>query len=116
VLVVFQWRLLDECGFRPQIEADVRTDEVLGDEMEYLFSPSLGGVLAPSDGAVAGTWRVRAETLELLRRAAEPAPDLSGATAAGLDRANRLLASYARHVLGSQPATMPVLFGDRLAR
>ena len=119
VLLNFQWALLDQCGFRPQIEADVRTGEALPADREYLFSPSLGGVHAaneaPGQPLSAGAWRVRAETIDLLQSVANSIPPAAPVPAA-VDRANRLLASYARHILGTEPPTMPVLFGDRLAQ
>lgn len=119
-LLIFQWVLLDQCGFRPQIDADVRTGEALADESHYLFSASLGGVHSARDRAGSApspsgaAWRVRAETIELLRSLnAAPSPPSDPPS---IDRANRLLASYARHILGAEPPTMPVLFGDRLAQ
>jgi DNA repair protein RecO (recombination protein O) len=113
----FQWALLSECGFRPVLDADARTGESLDGEGEYLFHAGLGGLLAarntPSEIA-SGAWRVRAETVELLRRLASEGVGPSPASA--VERANRLLASYARHVLGYQTSTMGVLFGDQLAQ
>ncbi|MCC6321969.1 MAG: DNA repair protein RecO [Phycisphaerales bacterium] len=123
-LLRFQWALLEQCGFKPQLEVDVRTGEALPDLPAALFSPSLGGVLAAGNRqtesespAIGDAWRVRLETIRLLRGIAlgrELAPTVQPA-AATIDRGNRLLASYIRHILGFEPPTMPVLFGGRLA-
>lgn len=142
-LVRFQWALLSETGYRPVIDADARSGAPLAAAPSYLFAPALGGftpdaappaVASNQDGwddlppPVPGErtgWRVRAGTLDALRRVASgeggglaalaevgvtpPDPD-------SLDRAARLLASYLRYVLGTEPSTMPVLFGRGLAR
>ena len=104
----------------------MRTGKALADGSSYRFSPTLGGFLAEVGGggetASEGTdpgrcWRVRRATLTLLRAYARAG--LSGRSmgdADALDRANRLLASYIRHVLGAELATMPLVFGSRLSR
>lgn len=116
-LLEFQWALLGECGFKPELDADVRTGEML--EGEQLFHPALGGLISaaytPHEVASAA-WRVRHETVDLLRALAASGRTPSSAQPAVVERANRLLASYARHVLGYQTETMVVLFGDRLAQ
>lgn len=117
MLLRFQWTLLDQAGFRPQLEGDVRTGELLAEASEYLFNATLGGLTASAGSPEIGVWRVRAETVRLLRGIAESGSGVViPADTAAVDRANRLLASYARHVLGSEPPTMAVLFGDRLAQ
>lgn len=117
-LLRFQWALLSECGFKPEIDADVATGDALERRPDYLFDPVLGGVTRPAPEASGPGWGVRAETIELLRGVAATAhTDLAPALPAqAVTRANRLLASYARHILGYQTATMGVLFGDGLAR
>jgi len=125
-LLGFQWTLLNETGFKPEFAADVRTGVAIEDESEYHFSASLGGIFCrddASDETVSRFWRVRPETIRLLRSLAYPPASESEGSLPELDtsmqtvdRANRLLASYARHVLGSQLTTMAVLFGDRLAQ
>lgn len=123
-LLKFHWSLLVETGYRPELDADVATGDQLAPVPAYAFSPALGGFHVESADAApppdAGTtWRVRSQTLDLLRRlsagglpgALSPGPD-----AQALDRANRLLASYLRHVLGTEPPTMRVVFGSGLSR
>lgn len=114
-LLGFQSAMLDECGFRPQLMNDARTGDPLAPLDEYLFHPELGGLIAPNDTAPPGGWRVRSETVDLLRAVASGEPTESAAEVA-LDRGNRLLASYARHILGYQTSTMTALFRDRLAQ
>lgn len=118
-LLEFHWALLVECGFRPELDADARTGEALEGGAEVLFHPALGGLVSapytPHDVA-AGAWRVRSETVDLLRTLRRDGRVPARVATEPVDRANRLLASYARHVLGYQTETMSVVFGDRLVR
>lgn len=118
-LAVFQWAVLAEAGFGPVVDRDAATGGPLPEARSYRFDPGLGGFTvepAPEGGveeAGSRSWRVRAETRGVLSTLG------AGQTPAGgpaLDRANRLLASYLRHVLGLEPPTMPVVFGRGLAR
>lgn len=129
-LLKFQWSALVETGYKPELAADIRTGEALGEAAAYGFSPALGGFHSDTarersgggEGGASthssGIWRVRRGTLELLRGV--DAAGLSGLTdgvdADAVERANRLLASYLRHVLGAEPPTMAVVFGSRLSR
>lgn len=126
-LLKLQWSVLVETGYKPELDADVSTGEPIaaGEDAGALhFTPSLGGFTkeAPSAGDVghasASTWRVRAGTLALLQRlhAAGLAGVGTGGATDAINRANRLLASYIRHVLGQEPPTMRLVFGDRLSR
>ena len=140
VLLKFQWAVLAETGYRPELEFDVRTGDTLDESGVLGFSPSLGGFTTTetaANGVQAGTlWRARAQTRAVLR--ALSTDGLAGLAAgsgvvgggggggggggeegvdgASLDRCNRLLASYLRFVLGAEPPTMPVIFGHRLRR
>ena len=99
-LLGFQWRLLSETGFRPRIEHD-GADGVLA------FSPVAGGLVLPDERPDGPVWKVRRSTVECLPAAsAGTAPRDAGA----LDRANRLLAAYLRHLIGSEPPTMRLVF------
>jgi DNA repair protein RecO (recombination protein O) len=108
VLLRFQMLLLHECGYAPQLDRDTETGGPLDeDESTVAFSPSAGGVVA--DTGTNDRWRVRTETLRLLRAVAageevEPDP-------ATLDRANQLLAWYFRELIGSEPRSWSWLFG-----
>lgn len=125
-LLKFQWSVLVETGYRPVLDADVRTGEALGMARSYLFSPGLGGVHREDGAGERGegsAWRVRAGTIELLRRLADSGlAGVAQGTAEGgsdpraMERAGRLLASYLRYVLGAEPPTMSVVFGARLPR
>ncbi|MBL9120808.1 MAG: DNA repair protein RecO [Phycisphaerae bacterium] len=121
VQLAFQWLALDEAGYRPALADPDDPDAELPQTVH--FSAEAGGI------ARGGGWKVRRPTIELLRSiamATEAVPDAEGARAslaeclddavkAGPDvtvRANRLLASYLRHVLGQFPETMRALFAD----
>lgn len=112
------------------LDADVRNGEALADARAYLFNPGLGGVYPEGAVGEAGTaWKVRAGTIDLLRRLGADGLEgvAVGASGAGgksegtgdphaVERAGRLLASYLRYVLGAEPPTMSLVFGPRLPR
>jgi DNA repair protein RecO (recombination protein O) len=104
----FQWLLLSEMGYRPDVAADVLTGGALAPAASYGFAPHRGGLTADARGpspavskpTLGGTtiWRVRAATVDLLRSL-----DAGGAAGEPLEvtrRANMLLAAYLREVLG----------------
>lgn len=101
-LLAFQWELLRETGYRPAIEIDAATE--VAD-----FSPEAGGVVTRGDPTGGPRWRVRRATIDCL--AAVDAGRPFGGDAEAVARANRLLAAYLRHVLGTEPPTMRLVFG-----
>lgn len=126
-LLRYQWRLLADCGYRPQLDRDVRTDEPFGPRAGsqdnprpgqkslpvYVFDPRAGGFTAETSRAANGCWRVRTATVQLLRQVAtdDPAvPDYAieagDNSADTVDRANRLLCVYVRAILDRQLPTM----------
>lgn len=117
-LLRFQWAALAEAGYRPELARDVATAGPLADAPTYGFRPREGGI--SRDPALGGrgpggpVWRVRGETIHLLRRlSAGEDPAATDASAATVARANRLLAWYVREVLGRQPASMSGVFSPR---
>jgi len=93
------WAALDETGHRPELLADVRSGEPLTHAGVYGFVPRLGG-LAKDGGGPDEVWRVRAETVGLLR-GLDGAGPVAG-DAATVRRAVQLLASYSRWVFGAE--------------
>lgn len=130
-MLKFQWAALVETGYKPELDTDVRTGEPLDMEKPLAFAPTLGGFVV-SDAmpgetpAPNGQWRVRAQTLHLLKQFSggglEALVEIGGGSgdepgeSLAMERANRLLASYIRYVLAAEPATMPLVFGSNLAR
>lgn len=130
-LLEFQWSLLVECGYRPELERDAETGKPLTGGHTLAFSAGAGGVVA--DTGTADRWRVRRTTIDMLRqlsvarqshhgttalagapRAAEPVPDdRHPADTATIERANALLAAYLRNVIGEDLTTMRWLFDQR---
>ncbi len=113
--VRFQWSLLSETGYRPQLHRDVLTGEALGEATSYGFAVE-GGGLTRDPGARGGesVLRVRAETVATLR-AAEAGWGGEEAGALGkegsLERASRLLAHRINRVLGREPGSQRALLG-----
>ncbi|MHC5004521.1 MAG: DNA repair protein RecO [Planctomycetota bacterium] len=106
-LLRFQWRLLVETGYRPELDTDAETRRpVVAGAATLAFSAREGGVVA--DTGAADRWRVRSETIELLRRLDDDPPPAAERTT--VERANRLLAAYLREILGVELPTVRVRF------
>ncbi len=112
-VLTFQWATLIETGYRPDLDADIVAGGPLSGTRTYSFAPRLGGFTAsPTPSTPAPLWRVRGETLDLLRALGEPANLPAAAPPQAIDRATRLLAAYLREILGRDlPAAGPLL-GD----
>ena len=100
-LLRLQWSVLRECGYQPELDCDADTGEVLADDAETLaFNPSAGGVTA--DTGAPDRWRVRPQTIDLLRRHARGEGGKEDPESLG--RANQLLAHYLRELMGKETA------------
>ncbi len=109
-LLKFQWILLVECGYQPELNQHVETGHALPENAPTLaFDPQKGGLV--EDIGDAEQWRVRQETVQVLRRIATDNPDQLKNPEI-LQRANRLLAAYIREILGTEPATLRWAFPD----
>jgi recombinational DNA repair protein (RecF pathway) len=114
-MLACQWRLIVEAGYRPELAVDVHTGEALPDQATLTFDPHTGGLTAQTgigesdDPTAPGPWRVRRQTIELLRRCANADGSLRHAEIAAIDRANRLLCVYARALLDRELHTMTLL-------
>jgi DNA repair protein RecO (recombination protein O) len=116
-LLRFQWATLVETGHRPELDAGPGDAPTLG------FDPDAGRLVPDpgSDAAHRGVWRIRRETVDLLRRvdawfAGGGAPDLAEADSARLRRANLFLASHLRWVIGRELPTLAGAFPDAARR
>ena len=112
-LLAYLWILLDAVGARPLLTHDADTGAPLPSADIYAFAPHLGGLTAdhPNDRATDPRWRVRASTVDILRRldTAAPIPDpdsFSDLPVHDLTRAAALLASYIRERIGSEIPSM----------
>lgn len=103
-LLRFQWGLLVDCGYKPELERDVRRSGELEAVPAYSFDPVAGGLTADKGLT---DWRVRAETVKLLRRI--EAGEAAEAEADTVGRANKLLCVYARAILDKELPTMSLL-------
>ena len=104
-LLSFQWALLTDCGYRPELAQDVRKGGELNDVKAYTFDPVAGGLTTENGIA---DWRVRFKTVKLLRGLAGGG-SLDGVDEETVGRANRLLCVYARAILDKQLPTMGVV-------
>ena len=107
-LARYQWALLTDTGYRPQLTHDVRTSVELSPRERYLFAPHLGGLLDAAPDHTVPTWAVRSETIQCLRMLmSTDQPEQSPET---WERAARLLAAYFREVLGQPLASLHQVF------
>ncbi|HEX7009691.1 MAG TPA: DNA repair protein RecO [Phycisphaeraceae bacterium] len=106
-LLRFQWDLLSDCGYQPELWQDVHTGQPLPQRAAYRFDPRGGGL---TEQVGDEKWEVRRQTVELLRQAASgPVP--SDADPDTLVRANRLLCVYVRWILDQELPTMRFVLG-----
>ena len=119
----FQWRLLVDIGLQPRLDDDVQTGDILKPADTYLFDASAGGLVVdarpqspwPNHETGNGPWRVRSQTVELLREIAgtwEKEQSMPTMQPIPAMRACRLLNAYIRHVLGRELPTMPILWQE----
>lgn len=107
-LLTMQWSILCETGYQPELHRNAETGAELPAKAATLaFSPGAGGIVDDVPGP--DRWRVRMETIELLRAIAAGSGDGTPVAAA---RANRLLASYIREILGVEPPAMRWAFSE----
>jgi recombinational DNA repair protein (RecF pathway) len=120
--------VLLDTGHGPEIAVDVRTGEPLNEARTLAFYPHLGGLSRDLEDGPRGTpaastshdgerdaglvWRVRAETVTLLRAVRERgyAAAISGDPASA-ERALRLLGSYFREVFQCDPPALGAALG-----
>ncbi|MBS0186802.1 MAG: DNA repair protein RecO [Planctomycetes bacterium] len=98
-LLDFLWTLLSEAGFRPELESDVRSGEALNTGGVLVFDPRSGGFTHSRLGAADEQWRVRVQTLHVLRQLAG-----AGTPSCGVEdalRAAKLLGAYVRETAGA---------------
>lgn len=115
-LLRFQWATLVSLGVQPDLAGE-QGPVGNGAAGALSFSPGLGRLVgAGPDAAGGAVWRVRAETVALLRMLAvsgsetEPLPALNDSAPGAVGRANRFLAWYTRTVLGTWPASVEATF------
>jgi len=80
-LLRYQWALLVECGYRPELDRDARTGRALDENAPMTFDPHSGGVTqsAPANDGPQGPWRLRRRTVLALRQVAAIHADQSDA-------------------------------------
>jgi len=113
-LLSFQWQLLDDCGYRPELDRDVRTGRMLTQRRPFIFDVQAGGLTMEST-TTNRTWKVRTETVETLRllsQSGDHAALLSDIPPQTLKRTSRLLCFYTRAILDRQLPTMSYLLSD----
>ena len=92
-----------ESGYQPRLDDVQHLPSVVG------FNPTEGGVVA--DTGEIDRVRVRKETIDVLHMLREDHPSQS-VDPEVLQRANRLLAHYLRHIIGSESAAMRWMWGS----
>ena len=106
-LLRFQWALLVDVGYKPELELDVETGQALPKARAYSFDPKLGG-LTTRNGMHDENWRVRSTTVDRLR-AVSSETAIQAAKEDAVMRANRLLCTYFRALLDKPLPTMQLI-------
>lgn len=107
-MLAVQWTLLDEAGYRPRLDQDVKTGGVLSDR-RLGFDPDRGGLTSDTSPE----WRVRPETGGVLRALESTQTPLKAAQTLEknhVERGARLLAAYFRHLLQRDLPTRALAF------
>lgn len=107
-LLRFQWALLSDTGYQPELTRDAQTGAALPESATLEFNPRAGGLGSASHG---DGWRVRRETIQALRAVAA-GQAVESHDEESIRRANRLLAAYCREIIGSEPPAMRWAFSD----
>jgi DNA repair protein RecO (recombination protein O) len=110
-----QWALLVETGYRPRLDADVLTGEPLDPDAEtYGYAARSGGlVVDPGRAAPDHIWRVRADTVQVLRQLDQHPDQDSLGDPESIDRASRLLATALSEILARDLPSRAALYDDR---
>ncbi|MDG2424083.1 MAG: DNA repair protein RecO [Phycisphaerales bacterium] len=109
--LIFQWRLMDACGYRLELNRDAGTGDPIDQSMDvFRFSPIQGGVIETTQSGDAV--KVRRGTIELLRAVAEGDYVSAASDIEGVPRANRLMAVCFRSLLGEAPEAMQWAFRE----
>lgn len=106
-----QWALLVETGYRPRLDADVFTGEVLPSDAEtYGYSASGGGLVNdPGRTGPDHIWRVRGDTVQVLRGLETEVQGKLG-TPESVERASRLLATALSELLSRDLPSRAALY------
>jgi len=104
-LLKLLWAVLSETGHQPELVRDVVTASELAPARSYAFNARMGGITKDDQGGGQGVWRVRAETVDLLRTVAAGTA-AEGADVAGVERATKLLGLYFREVFACELPSM----------
>lgn len=93
------WLLLDEAGFRPDLSEAGRASG---------FAPVMGRLVTADERGPGVVWAVRPETVAALLALSEG----KDSDPLSLERAGRLLAWYAREIVGHELPTLAPVFGE----
>ena len=105
----FAWTVIDQTGHRPEVFVDLKGAGALGEAALYGFDPRRGAIVNdPGEGSgggdAAALWRVRGETVRVLRHLAAGSPlGAEGFSKGPITRALKLLCFYFRELVGTQP-------------
>lgn len=111
-LAKFQWALLSETGYQPDLTAVRKAPDALSrGDGSWAYDPHQGAVVEAAGAASPDVWGIRTETVSFLIGLAEPESDGADYNEETVERANRFLAACIRWSLGDAPPTMERLFG-----
>jgi DNA repair protein RecO (recombination protein O) len=103
-MLSFQWRVLDDLGYRPRLTLDG-----LPGEETVAFDPRSGGIV--EDTGHQERWRVRRATVALLEEVQERSGEVPrDSDPESIRRANRLLGAWVRELMGKETVPMRMVF------
>ncbi len=108
VVLGFQWAILSETGTNPDLDSDIRSGGPMAEGDVLAFVPGHGGFTRDGDAG----WRVRRETVEVLRLVRENegfSPAARVEASESVERAVRLLGAYVEHLTGRGSRTLAPL-------
>ncbi len=111
----FAWVLIDQTGHRPELFADASSARMSGEATLFGFDPRRGAIVpdpGEGNGGLAPVWRVRGETVGVLRYLAEGrALEAGSFSRDALVRALKLLCFYFRELTGVQAPAIRTMLG-----
>jgi DNA repair protein RecO (recombination protein O) len=112
-LARFQWALLEETGYRPDLAVAREAIDKHDVERTFVYDPDRGALAEDcAHSAQSNGWRIRGATVKcLMSLNTEENERLADDASETIERVNRFLAACIRWSIGEEPRTMRLIFG-----